>query len=285
MSKTVRICLVTLFVLASLSGSAQAAPLAGAVGNGTPGSCSEAAFDTALTGGGTITFSCGGSPVTITLTNRKTIPTNTSVTIQGGGLITLSGGGTTALFTVMTSATLSLSDIVLDKGANAAGGGTIGSSGTVNLTNVTIQNSKTNAVNAQGGAIYTDGPLNITNSTFQNNLSGSGGAIFAMGPTQITNTRFLFNQAADSTAGGGGAIFVVPRGNWTSMGESSTATRQSSEARSTWQETSAAPPRLTSILRGSPSASALTSPSVTEARSTTKGRTCRSPIPILSTTR
>jgi predicted outer membrane repeat protein len=212
MVRTVRVVLVILLALLGLSGVAQAAPLANVVGDGTPGSCTETAFVTALTAAGTITFKCGSSPVTITLTSTKTISSNVSVTIQGGNLITLSGGGTTSLFTVMTGATLSLSDIVLDKAAHAGGGGTIGSSGTLNLTNVTVQNSKTSSVNVYGGAIYTDGPLNITNSTFQNNISGSGGAIFALGPTQITNSRFLFNHAQDSVSGGGGAVEVAPPG-------------------------------------------------------------------------
>ncbi len=66
---------------------------AGVVGDGTPGSCTEAALDAALVGGGSVTFNCGASPVTITVTAWKTIATKTS--LDGGGLITLSGGGAT----------------------------------------------------------------------------------------------------------------------------------------------------------------------------------------------
>ena len=44
----------------------------GVVGNGTPSSCTEAALNTALAGGGSVTFNCGG-PKTILLLNVKTI--------------------------------------------------------------------------------------------------------------------------------------------------------------------------------------------------------------------
>lgn len=44
----------------------------GVVGDGTPGSCTEAALNTALVGGGTVTFNCGG-PKTILITSQKTI--------------------------------------------------------------------------------------------------------------------------------------------------------------------------------------------------------------------
>ena len=64
------------------------------VGTGTSASCTEAALDTCLPGGGsfdgTVTFNCGGAPATITVTSIKTISADT--TIDGGSLITTSGG-------------------------------------------------------------------------------------------------------------------------------------------------------------------------------------------------
>ncbi|MBP1685040.1 MAG: hypothetical protein H6Q33_1183, partial [Deltaproteobacteria bacterium] len=62
------------------------------VGTGSPDSCTEQALDAALAGGGSVTFDCGGTAVTITLTTPKTIALDTS--IDGGALITLSGGST-----------------------------------------------------------------------------------------------------------------------------------------------------------------------------------------------
>ena len=63
------------------------------VGNGTPASCNEFAFDQALatvqnSGGGTIT-SAGADPQFIVLTSRKTLLAGTI--IDGGGLITFTG--------------------------------------------------------------------------------------------------------------------------------------------------------------------------------------------------
>src|SRR5262245_4419216 len=63
---------------------------AGVVGTGSAASCTEAALDAALAGGGLVTFNCGPVPVTITITISKTIASNT--TIDGGSLITISGG-------------------------------------------------------------------------------------------------------------------------------------------------------------------------------------------------
>src|SRR5215831_3454740 len=83
---------------------------AGVVGNGTPASCTEAALDTALgcgppngqpvsrtcNGGGTVTFNCGPSPDTITVSISRFISTDT--TIDGGGLMTISGGNSVQVF-------------------------------------------------------------------------------------------------------------------------------------------------------------------------------------------
>ena len=55
---------------------------AGVVGDGTPASCTEAALDSALSAGGSVTFDCGASSVTITITSTKIIGADT--TIDGG---------------------------------------------------------------------------------------------------------------------------------------------------------------------------------------------------------
>ena len=76
------------------------APAAGVVGTGTAASCTDAALDAALAGGGLVTFDCGG-PATIDIstgTGTKTIAADT--TIDGGGLITISGGNRVGVFVV-----------------------------------------------------------------------------------------------------------------------------------------------------------------------------------------
>src|SRR4051812_10539440 len=61
------------------------------VGDGTPGSCTAAALQTAATAGGVIVFDCGPAAITITVT--KTITFTHDTVLDGGGLVTLSGGG------------------------------------------------------------------------------------------------------------------------------------------------------------------------------------------------
>src|SRR5690349_14612125 len=83
-----------LFLLLFLWGwlliGARTAWAAGVVGNGDPASCTEAAFTTALRGGGSVTFTCGKNAATITLSADKVLTTTTQ--IDGGGKVTLSGG-------------------------------------------------------------------------------------------------------------------------------------------------------------------------------------------------
>ena len=113
---------------------------AGVVGSGTPGSCTEAALNAALVGGGTVSFNCGPNPVTILLSATKTIAANT--TIDGGGLVTLDGQTHIRLFLVNAGATLTLNNIELVNGYNATG---------------------------DGGAVRSDGALVVNNSRFANN--------------------------------------------------------------------------------------------------------------------
>jgi hypothetical protein len=65
------------------------------VGDGTPESCTSAAFVEAVAGGGVITFDCGPEPHTITLEETARIfnDTGPEIVIDGAGLITLSGAG------------------------------------------------------------------------------------------------------------------------------------------------------------------------------------------------
>src|SRR5512147_226314 len=69
----------------------------GVVGTGTPASCTEAALNAALAGGGTVTFDCGSGAVVIPVTSTKVL--SRSTTIDGTGQnVTLDGGGTTKMF-------------------------------------------------------------------------------------------------------------------------------------------------------------------------------------------
>jgi len=73
------------------------------VGNGTPGSCTSAAFIQAVAQGGKIKFNCRPDPYTITLDRPvKVFNDKPDVVIDGGGLITLSGGGATRILYMNT---------------------------------------------------------------------------------------------------------------------------------------------------------------------------------------
>jgi len=88
----------------------------GTVGSGSPATCTEAALNTALSGGGAVVFNCGSAPHTITVTTTKTISSDTQ--INGGGLITISGGGNTQVFTVSSGKQLTITNLSVINGFN-----------------------------------------------------------------------------------------------------------------------------------------------------------------------
>lgn len=98
--------------------------LACVVGTGTNASCTEAALNACLPGGGsfngTVTFSCGGS-ATITVTATKTISSNTS--IDGGGLITISGGNSVRVFSVSSGKNFNVQNLSIINGHVTSGAG------------------------------------------------------------------------------------------------------------------------------------------------------------------
>lgn len=194
---------------------------AGVVGTGTPISCDEAAFDAALSGGGSVTFDCGAAPHTITLTGVKTI--SSSTTIDGGSLVTLSGGNSVKLFNVDPGVTFSTSNITLADGfcGIVQNGGAVALYGPAtvgNFTNTTFDNN--NCLN-QGGALYATDALYVIDSsvftgnqstiaagaihlnaasatiiasTFSNNSAGDNGVIGLVNSSTINIDRSYFNQ-------------------------------------------------------------------------------------------
>lgn len=178
---------------------ARPASAAGVVGNGTPASCTETALGNALNGGGLVTFNCGASPKTITLTSAKQINANT--TIDGGSKITLNGSNTYHL-QVFNGYTLNLKNITLTNGSGP-GGGSIQNFGTTLATNVTFSNNSATGI-SDGGAIYNTGTLKVKNSTFKGNKGADGGAIYNSGGiTTVKASTFDTNQAVADTQYGG----------------------------------------------------------------------------------
>ena len=213
------------------------------VGDGTPTSCTEAAFDAALatvlaSGDGVVSFNCGG-PATIVFTSQKQIVNTNFLLIDGGGEMTLSGGNAIRLFYV-ANANLDILNITLTHGNSLNGhGGAImaeNNSG-VYIKNSTIQNSRTNDGYAGGailsfdigtafpavtiidsviqdntstyGAINTVGKLVINNSIIQNNVAQFGGGLSVGGLTEITETIITGNGGDDGSISHGGGLYMT----------------------------------------------------------------------------
>src|SRR5262245_17303481 len=83
----------------------------GVVGTGSAASCTEAALDSALAGGGSVTFDCGPAPALLFVTSAKVITADTS--IDGGGLIAIGKTESAArMFTVGSGVNLALANIL-----------------------------------------------------------------------------------------------------------------------------------------------------------------------------
>jgi predicted outer membrane repeat protein len=163
---------------------------------GVVSTCDEPSLVAALTGGGLVTFTCSG---TIPITAQISLFNNTTIDATGQNVI-LDGGGTSPIFFFGSSA------------------------GTLEIDNLTIQNSRGSAIsignfdtviinnssfigNAQwlggAGAIHMnlDGTLTINNSTFANNSAPtSGSAIETSSATFINNSTFTNNSAGTNGA-------------------------------------------------------------------------------------
>jgi len=188
------------------------ASAAGIVGNGTPGSCTEAALNSALAGGGYVSFNCGANPHTITVTSQKVLSANTVV--DGGNLITLSGGGKSRVFYTNSLVQLTLRNLTIANGYSAEDGGGVfsGYRGKLIVINCIFNNNKSvKPGEAGGGAIYSKGESTIIvdKSTFTGNEASLGGAIYdLLSDLTVSNSTFTNNTAGIVAPGGaGGAIY------------------------------------------------------------------------------
>jgi len=209
------------------------------VGTGTPASCTEAALRTAVTTATTadrpVTFDCGPSNVSITLTQTIELPDQRNFTLDGGGLITLDGGNTVRLFRYnnanfrsMDAATLTFQRITLSNGRSSGpmlavqgttgncsrgyelegGGGAIWSrNARLRLIEVSLFNNAGPDLGPDvgGGAVYVVGSLETTvvRSTFVGNNAANGGAIGSLfGGLTVTDSVFGNNEATGWGANG-----------------------------------------------------------------------------------
>lgn len=198
---------VLAFGLLVVAGSLPPSP----VGAATITSCTETGLEAALAAGGTISFNCGPSPVTIPITRVKEVVGNT--VIDGGGLVTLDGGGRTRIFylnkyEVNNGMTFALRNITLRAGISGGvdpthGGCIYARRSAVELTNVTLA-----ACQGQGGGGYFayGGSVEVSGGRFTGNLANHGGALQASqgAEVMISGTTFDGNAAR----GDGGAIYI-----------------------------------------------------------------------------
>ncbi len=157
------------------------------VGTGTADSCTSDAFVAAVAKGGVITFNCGPSPVTITLTKTAKVfnDTGPKIVIDGGGKVTLSGAGKLRILYMNTC----------DQAQH--------------YTTAHCQNQDSPQLTVQN-ITFVDG-----NATGQTTDGGGGGAIFDRGgQLKLINTRF-FNNVCDPTGQdvGGGAVRALDQYN------------------------------------------------------------------------
>ncbi len=218
--------IAVILTLSATSRLTQAAPTGGVVGTGTPASCTDAALNTALTGGGTVTFNCGG-PATLTLT-LKTISANT--TIDGGNAITLTTLSSWAqqLFSINANIGLTLTNLTIANVPGASFAFPIVNNGRLILTNTSVistyyfinstANSTANIINSTfisntGTSLSANGPFTLTNSQVrQNSPGGSGMFMTYTGVTgTVDNSDFISNSTATAALlyGNGGSLAIT----------------------------------------------------------------------------
>jgi hypothetical protein len=199
------------------------------VGNGTPGSCTEAALRTALTNGGTVVCNCGPGAV-VNVTSEFVLDRN--VVLDGGG-VTLDGGGSTRLFrkrcvtaNQTNSLSLTLQNITLRNGRADTLGGAVRNEtfGRFYAVNVNFEHN-TCALLATpdwgGGAVHSvmQTEMVFSGCTFVGNTGANGGAIGGIGNSMIVVDCVFDSNTATGNGGGadagpngkggiGGAVYI-----------------------------------------------------------------------------
>lgn len=180
------------------------------VGDGTPGSCTEAALAAAVGPGGVITFDCGPDPVTIKVNNQINLQAKVNTIIDGGGKITLDGQGTTRILSLNLGGFLSRTTKVVIQNMTFINGNS--TSGPM-IPTADPPCAEGYYKEAGGGAIYIrDAVTHIINSKFVSNKGAplgpdvGGGAIFLQANLETIISGSTFNRNSASSGGAVGAI-------------------------------------------------------------------------------
>src|SRR5579863_7221340 len=212
------------------------------IGNGTPASCTSAAVIAAVAAGGVITFSCGPSPVTITMTATAAVPASSRlVVLDGGGKVTLTGGGKTQVLSMNAGWQQQWPQLVVQNldvtdaysatpqvsGSSVYGGGAIfAEGGQLKVVNSVFSGDSCYASGPDlgGGAIravgmYPASPVYLTGDTFSDDSCSNGGALSGLYANfDVINCLLAGNkaigwganpaQAGTPGGGSGGAIYT-----------------------------------------------------------------------------
>lgn len=179
--------------------TAQPARADAIVGNGSPESCTEAAFNIALQTGGKITFNCGASSTIISLTQRYILWN--PVWLDGGGLVEFRGGGIDTGFVAYNAFTATRITFSNFSGVSVWGSAINAQSGNMLIEDAVFSNNRTSG--GGGGALYNGAELKLRRVVFQNNQASYGGGAISNGPAgklDLEQTSFENNTAY---AGGG----------------------------------------------------------------------------------
>jgi hypothetical protein len=214
------------------------------IGHGTQASCTSAAVVAAVAKGGIITFNCGPTPVTITMTATAKIVHGHRIVIDGGGKVTLNGGGKIRILSMNTCSncweqtgpqlivqnmrfTGGYSGVHQTKTSSDYGGGAIfDRGGQLKVVNSAFAGNRCYQYGPDlgGGAIRAYGmdmstPVYLTHDTFRGNKCSNGGAVSGLYANFVViNSLLTGNQAIGwgqnptqpGTPGGGsgGAIYT-----------------------------------------------------------------------------
>ncbi|MCD6077170.1 MAG: hypothetical protein K0R89_1108 [Ramlibacter sp.] len=204
------------------------------IGNGSPASCTSAAFVRAVARGGVITFNCGPAPVTIVLSATAKVVNDAAekIVIDGGGKVTLSGGGQRRILYMNTCdpdqvwttphcqnqdhPRLTLQNLTFVDGAahgtgaaeTYGGGAVFARGGRLKIVNSRFFRNRCdpNGPDVGGGAVraldqFEGQPLYVVNSTFGGrkdlaNVCSNGGALSSIGVSyHVYNSLFTHNRA------------------------------------------------------------------------------------------
>lgn len=179
------------------------------VGDGTPASCTAAAFETAVQKGGIVTFNCGSGQVTISLDHQIKLLNNAGP--DGLGRRVIDGGSKVALSSSSGWNRLLYQDACDQSLGQVAGDCTNSPNPSLVIQNLALANAAVTTDNLGGGAIYLrGGSLKVFFSSFCNNAAGtSGGAIYAehaYGQVYIVNSLFGGSGGCTNRSDNGGNL-------------------------------------------------------------------------------